>query len=434
MRDESFEMTRTLTAMIDQVDRRSMDRLNNTWAYDDMPTSRVPAMKRYLAKCERATCPSLLPFLRVEQLQAACRALRVKADGCREELELRLKCESSVDLVGLGPRSKAAKRLRLLLREVMEREDITECEFEARLEAIIEGASDPGPGVCSVPVEKTAGKKSRKRGSAKKESNKSDEAPKVQHAGGLDLVGGMTGLKTILVDEVIEPLRNPEKYRNYGLGLPNGILLYGPPGCGKTFIAKNLAAELGHHFIEVLPSTVGSPFIHETTTRIAGVFAEALENAPAIIFIDELDALAPARGDLDGTSSYKAEEVNELLAQLNNAGERGILVLGATNEMDKIDPAVLRSGRFDRQFHVDVPDADAREEILRLALAGRYVEDDLDLTAVVKKTKGLTCADLRLLVDDAARLALKVDKPIGEWGLLRAAANAVDATRDAGAS
>jgi transitional endoplasmic reticulum ATPase len=120
---------------------------------------------------------------------------------------------------------------------------------------------------------------------------------------GLDKVAGMHALKDLLRREVIDPVRNPEPYRRYGLSIPNGILLYGPPGCGKTHIARQLAEELGHYFVEIIPSELASPYIHQSVMRIRELFDAAAEQAPAVVFIDEFEALVPSREGWEGTSS-----------------------------------------------------------------------------------------------------------------------------------
>jgi AAA+ superfamily predicted ATPase len=224
---------------------------------------------------------------------------------------------------------------------------------------------------------------------------------------GLDKVAGMHALKDLLRREVVDPVRNPEPYRRYGLSIPNGILLYGPPGCGKTYIARQLAEELGHYFVEIIPSELASPYIHQSVMKIRELFDAAAEQAPAVVFIDEFEALVPTRGELGGHQHYKAEEVNEFLAHLDSCADKKIFVIAATNEPEKIDPAVRRTGRLDKLIYVGPPDAEARREMLALHLEGRPVAADFDLGALAEALECYSASDIRFLVDEAARDALK---------------------------
>ena len=224
---------------------------------------------------------------------------------------------------------------------------------------------------------------------------------------GLDKVAGMHVLKELLRREVVDPVRNPEPFRRYGLSIPNGILLYGPPGCGKTYIARQLAEELGHYFVEIIPSELASPYIHQSVIRIRELFDAAAEQAPAVVFIDEFEALVPSREGLGGHQQYKAEEVNEFLAHLNSCSEKQIFVIAATNQPQKIDPAVRRTGRLDKLIYVGPPDIEARREMLALHLEGRPVAADFDVKALADALEGYSASDIRFLVDEAARDALK---------------------------
>jgi len=231
--------------------------------------------------------------------------------------------------------------------------------------------------------------------------------PSLATGRGLDRVAGMHALKDLLHREVVAPIRNPEPYRRYGLSIPNGILLYGPPGCGKTYIARQLAEELGHYFVEIIPSELASPYVHQSVMRIRELFDAAAEHAPAVVFIDEFEALVPIRGELGGHQQYKAEEVNEFLAHLNSCSEKKIFVIAATNQPEKIDPAVRRTGRLDKLIYVGPPDLEARREMLALHLEGRPVAPDFDLGGLAEALECYSASDIRFLVDEAARDALK---------------------------
>src|SRR6202158_4041836 len=239
-------------------------------------------------------------------------------------------------------------------------------------------------------------------------------------AGGLAKVAGMHELKDLLQREVVKPLRDPEPFRRYGLTVPNGILLYGPPGCGKTYIARQLAEELTHFFVEIIPSEIASPYVHQSVLRIRELFDTAAEHAPAVIFIDEFEALVPSRAGLGGHQQYKSEEVNEFLAHLNSCAAKQIFVIAATNEPENIDAAIRRTGRLDKLIYVGPPDFDARGEMLRLHLAGRPVSDSLDINALAQTLEGYSASDIKFLVDEAARSALEKETAISTEILVEA--------------
>jgi AAA+ superfamily predicted ATPase len=245
-------------------------------------------------------------------------------------------------------------------------------------------------------------------------------AQKTRQLRGLSQVAGMAELKDQLNHEVIGPFKQPELYRRYRVSLPNGILFYGPPGCGKTYIARQLAEELGWSFRHCRPSDVASPYIHDTVSRIRALFSEAIEKAPSIIFIDEFEAFVPARSELGGHQQYKAEEVNEFLANLEGCADKRVLVIAATNEPEKIDLAVRRSGRFDKLTFIPPPDAEARRAMLEFHLKERPSEASLDLSGIAAVLEGYSASDIKLLVDEAARIALRRIEPIATETLLLA--------------
>jgi transitional endoplasmic reticulum ATPase len=235
---------------------------------------------------------------------------------------------------------------------------------------------------------------------------------------GLHCVAGMRDLKALLISDVIEPLRNPEKYKRFKLAIPNGILLFGPPGCGKTFIAKKLAEELSYSFHELSPSSVATPWVHGAVSNIAKVFDAARQNAPGIIFIDEIEGLVPKREELGSHADIKKEEVNEFLIQLNNAGNRNVLVIGATNRPQMIDTAILRSGRMDKRIFVGPPDFDARKELLKMSLSERPHSPDIDYNHLAEITENYVGSDIELIVTESAREAVKDNRAVIDQPML----------------
>lgn len=233
---------------------------------------------------------------------------------------------------------------------------------------------------------------------------------------GLDAVAGMNELKSVLMEDVVKPFRNPEKYKAFKIGVPNGILLYGPPGCGKTFIVEKLAEELGYNYVALKHSDVASSYVHGSVQMIKDAFDEARKSAPTVLFIDEIDGLAPNREMLSGnTSTHKQEEINEFLMQLNNAAKDKVLVIAATNKPQLLDPALVRPGRMDYHIYVGPPDYQARLELFKLYLEGRP-QGDINLEHFAVMTNNYASVDIRLICDKAARIALSSDHDVIEQG------------------
>lgn len=223
---------------------------------------------------------------------------------------------------------------------------------------------------------------------------------------GFAAVAGMEELKQQMREEVIEPLHNPEEYHRYGVTIPNGMLLYGPPGCGKTFFAKHFAEEVGFNFMCITPATLKSRYVNATQENIAKMFKEAEENAPTVIFIDEMNELVPNRDD-GNVHEMSRSAVNEMLAQMDRTGEKGIFIIGATNYPNMIDPAILRTGRLDKKYYIGVPDIEARMALFRLYLNKRPYDFGLDYHQLADMTQGYVSADIQLIVNDASRNALR---------------------------
>lgn len=223
---------------------------------------------------------------------------------------------------------------------------------------------------------------------------------------GFAAVAGMEELKQIMREEVIEPLHNPEEYHRYGVTIPNGMLLYGPPGCGKTFFAKHFAEEVGFNFMFITPATLKSRYVNATQENIAKMFKEAEEKAPTVIFIDEMNELVPNRDGGDVHEMSKSA-VNEMLAQMDRTGEKGVFIIGATNYPNMIDPAILRAGRLDKKYYIGVPDVEARAALFKLYLEKRPYDFGLDYQLLADMTRNYVSADIQLIVNDASRQALK---------------------------
>lgn len=221
---------------------------------------------------------------------------------------------------------------------------------------------------------------------------------------GFDAIAGLDDLKETLRRDVINVLRDPEGHRRFGVTIPNGLLLYGPPGCGKTFVAERFGEELGFAFRKVRPADVASIYVHGTQERIKQLFDEARRHAPCVLFLDEVDALMPSRdGDLH--AAY-AGEVNEWLAQMSDCGNDGIFLLAATNAPDRLDVAGGRSGRFDKRVYVGPPEHGARKAMFEIHLADRPVARDVDCGELARMTRGRIASDISFLVNEAARRAL----------------------------
>lgn len=243
--------------------------------------------------------------------------------------------------------------------------------------------------------------------------NKVDFEIKRGGGNGFKDIAGMEELKAYLSQRVIFVIKNKEKVEKYKLTTPNGMLLYGPPGCGKTFVAEKFAEETGFNFILVKSSDLASSFIHGSQEKIAQLFKQAEKKAPVVICFDEFDALVPDRSNPG--AQYSAGEVNEFLSQLNNCSQRGIFVVGTTNRPDKIDPAVLRTGRIDKQVYVPLPDKEARKEMFLLHLQGRpYDESNIDAEKLSELSDGFIASDIAYVVNDAAMIAAFTDQNITE--------------------
>ena len=226
-------------------------------------------------------------------------------------------------------------------------------------------------------------------------------------------VAGMDEEKREL-EEVVDFLRNPGKYTEIGAKIPHGLLLEGPPGTGKTLLAKAVAGEAGVEFLSISGSDFVEMYVGVGASRVRDLFEQAMKIAPAIIFIDEIDAVGRKRGSgLGGGHDEKEQTLNQLLVEMDGFGRtQGVIVLAATNRPDILDPALLRPGRFDRQIHVGLPDVKGREEILEVHSKGKRLDESVDLKTVARVTVGFSGADLSNLMNEAAILAARENRPV----------------------
>ena len=214
------------------------------------------------------------------------------------------------------------------------------------------------------------------------------------------------------LEEIVDFLKEPRKYTRLGARIPKGVLLVGPPGTGKTLLAKAVAGEAGVPFFSISGSDFVEMFVGVGASRVRDLFEDAKKNAPCIVFIDEIDAVARRRGTgMGGGHDEREQTLNQLLVEMDGFGvNEGIIVMSATNRVDILDPAILRPGRFDRKVGVGRPDVKGREEILKVHAKGKPLGDDVDLTQIAQTTAGFTGADLENLMNEAAITAAKENR------------------------
>jgi len=225
-------------------------------------------------------------------------------------------------------------------------------------------------------------------------------------------VAGLQGAKEEIV-EIVEFLKHPKKYTDIGAKIPKGALLVGPPGTGKTLLAKAVAGEAKVPFFSLSGSDFVEMFVGVGASRVRDLFKQAKEKAPAIIFIDEIDAIGRARGKNNGFNSNDEREntLNQLLTEMDGFGTNsGVIIIAATNRADVLDSALLRAGRFDRQIYVDMPDINERKEIFQVHLKPLKLEKDIDIDFLARQTPGFSGADIANLCNEAALTAARKDK------------------------
>ena len=221
-------------------------------------------------------------------------------------------------------------------------------------------------------------------------------------------VAGLVEPKQELI-EVVDFLKSPKKFRDLGADIPKGVLLVGPPGTGKTLLAKAVAGEAGVPFFSISASEFVEMFVGVGASRVRDLFTKAKRNAPAIIFIDELDAIGRQRGSgLGGSHDEREQTLNQILVEMDGFDTKdNVIVMAATNRPDVLDPALMRPGRFDRQVIIDLPDKKERLDILKVHVANKPLDKDVNLTKIASTTAGFSGADLRNLANEAAILAAR---------------------------
>ena len=221
-------------------------------------------------------------------------------------------------------------------------------------------------------------------------------------------IGGLAEVKEELQEAIEWPLKYPEIFAHMNTAPPKGVLLYGSPGTGKTMLAKAVANESEANFISIKGPEVLSKWVGESERAVREVFRKARQAAPTIIFFDELDSITPVRGTGLGSSQVTERVISQILTELDGLEElKDVVVIGATNRLDIVDPALLRPGRFDKLLEVPAPDVDARKEILRIHLEKKPLAEDVKIDVLAEKTEGYTGADLAALANTTAMLVIK---------------------------
>ncbi|MDO5862243.1 MAG: AAA family ATPase, partial [Thermoplasmata archaeon] len=261
-----------------------------------------------------------------------------------------------------------------------------------------------------------------------KPAGNTGDVPKVSY----DDIGGL-GDAVRKIREMVElPLRHPELFKRLGVEAPKGVLLHGPPGTGKTMLAKAVAGETSSNFVSIGGPEIVSKFYGESEGKLREIFKEAEENAPSIIFIDEIDSIAPKREEVTGEEERRI--VAQLLSLMDGLNSRGkVVVIGATNRPNSIDEALRRPGRFDREIEIGIPDRDGRLEILQIHTRGMPLADDVDLDWLADKTHGYSGADISALTKEAAMAALRrvlPDVDLEAEEIPREVLNRISVTRD----
>ena len=232
---------------------------------------------------------------------------------------------------------------------------------------------------------------------------------------------GRPALEEFFNEHIVDIIRNSEKYQRMGIGFPSAVILHGPPGCGKTFAVNKLIEFLGWPEFYIDSGSIGSPFIHDTSKKISEVFDKAIDNAPSVIVIDEMEAFLSARDMAQGSGQHRVEEVAEFLRRIPDAASKHVLIVAMTNMIDTIDPAILRRGRFDHIIEVQMPSKEEVNALLHHLFEEIPVSKDVDYDAISSQLAGHAMSDVTYVVKEAGRLAVKRDADMINENLLNAA-------------
>lgn len=234
---------------------------------------------------------------------------------------------------------------------------------------------------------------------------------------GFDAIVGMDDTKNVFINDIINPLNEKEIYERFKVKLPNAILLFGPPGCGKTYFVEKLSEELGFSFIKTSQADFGSTYIHGTSLKIKEVFDKARSSAPSILFIDEIDSLFPKRLNLGSESSHKQEEINEFLVQMNNIGSYQVILIVATNQPSLLDDAILRTGRIDKLIHIGLPNFNDRKLLFKFYFRDRPTKN-IDYDKLADNTKGYNNSDINYITNESAKNAIEKSRQFIDTDLI----------------
>ena len=245
--------------------------------------------------------------------------------------------------------------------------------------------------------------------------------PSASQVRGQFVLAGRPMLEAFFREHVIDIVENAERYRALGIEFPSAIVLHGPPGCGKTFAVERLVEYLGWPSFSIDASSVGSPYIHETSRKVASVFENAMKNSPAVLMIDEMEAFLADRGTADANHHHRVEEVAEFLRRIPEAVKNQVLIVAMTNRVDMIDPAILRRGRFDHVIEVGMASQQEVESLISKLVGDLPTEGSLDVPGLASRLGGRPLSDVAFVVREAARLAARSGKPAVDLESLEAA-------------